>query len=204
MLTWEVQDRQEAMDLIGRIVKAQDYLQQLYEEVRGYAAPLKLEQEIVDVSAIWRQAWENLALARQGKETVLQEEVNGLDMRCLVDPFRLEQVFRNMFDNSLAACSNSVRIDVRCSETILDGRPAMCVAVRDNGPGLTPEQSQRNFEPFFTTKTKGTGLGMAIAKQIVEAHGGRIAVGPGSDRGAEIVIVILEKQRRKRLSKDEG
>ena len=48
----------------------------------------------------------------------------------------------------------------------------------DVQPGLTAEQRQRIFEPFYTTRTKGTGLGMAIARRIVEAHGGRIAVAP--------------------------
>ncbi len=190
MLTWEVQDRPEAMDLIGRIRLAQDHLQQLYEEVRGYAAPLKLEQEVLELPMVWRQAWENLALRRQGKETMLHEDTQGMDLHCTVDPFRLEQVFRNILENSLAACPNPVRIDIRCAETFLDDRPAVCVAVRDNGPGLTAEQRQRIFEPFYTTKTKGTGLGMAIAERIVEAHGGRLAVGTGSDRGAEILITL--------------
>jgi len=55
---------------------------------------------------------------------------------------------------------------------------------------LSPEQRTRIFEPFFTTKTKGTGLGMAIAKRILEAHGGRIAVGGDSAPGAEIILTL--------------
>jgi signal transduction histidine kinase len=107
-----------------------------------------------------------------------------------VDPFRLEQVFRNIFENSLAACPDPVRVVVRCQAAELDGRPAVRVSVQDNGPGLSPEQRQRIFDPFFTTKTKGTGLGMAIAERIVEAHGGTIAVGPGAGGGAEILITL--------------
>ncbi len=190
MLTWEVQDRPEAQDLIARIQKAQDHLQQLYEEVRGYAAPLRLEREVTSVAQVWRQAWENLALRRQGREAALSEDLGSVDLNCAIDPFRLEQVFRNIFDNALAACPTPVRIDIRVTETVLDGRPAVCVSVHDNGPGLSPEQRQRIFEPFFTTKTKGTGLGMAIAKRMIEAHGGRIAVGSGDGRGAEIVITL--------------
>jgi signal transduction histidine kinase len=142
------------------------------------------------VASVWRQAWTNLALMRQGKEATLQEDIAGLDLDCSVDPFRLEQVFRNILENSLAACSNPVRIDLRCAQAVLGGRPAVRVSVHDNGPGLTAEQRQRIFEPFFTTKTKGTGLGMAIAKRIVEAHGGRIAVGTGSEGGAEIALIL--------------
>lgn len=190
MLAWEVEDRPEALDLIARIQKAQDHLKHLYEEVRGYAAPVKLEREVWDLSGIWRQAWENLSLQRQGRETILREITAGTDLHCAVDQFRLEQVFRNILENSIAACSDPVRIEIRCSEAEIGRVGAVRVSVRDNGPGLNAEQRSRIFDPFFTTKTKGTGLGMAIAKRIVEAHGGLIAVGPESGSGAEIVIVL--------------
>jgi signal transduction histidine kinase len=189
MLTWE-EDRPDALDLIKRFQRAQDHLRQLYEEVPSYAAPLKLEREECDLAGIWRQAWENLALARQAQVAALREETGGADLRCSVDHFRLEQVFRDILENALAACTDPVEITVQATPTSLAGRPAVRVAVRDNGPGLSPEQRQRIFDPFFTTKTKGTGLGMAIAKRIVEAHGGQIAVGPGSGRDAEILLTL--------------
>src|SRR5262249_28529979 len=93
MLALEVQDRPDALDLVARIQKAQDHLRQLYEEVRGYAAPLKLERDWWNLSGTWRQAWSNLALPRQGRKAVLQEEVGGIDLECEIDHFRLEQVF---------------------------------------------------------------------------------------------------------------
>jgi signal transduction histidine kinase len=190
MLAWEVEDRPEALDLIDRIQKAQDHLKQLYDEVRGYAAPLRLEREVWDVAWIWRQAWEHLALMRQGRDAHLREETGGLDLHCAVDQFRLEQVFRNILENSLAACRDPVRIEVRATSAESNGLPAVRISVRDNGPGLNPEQKERIFDPFFTTKTKGTGLGMAIARRIIEAHGGQIAVGPTGPPGAEILITL--------------
>jgi two-component system, LuxR family, sensor kinase FixL len=189
MLAWEVEDRPEAQDLIRRIQNAQDHLKQLYEEVRGYAAPLKLDREEWNLSQIWRQTWENLTVARQGRDALLSEHTGGIDLLCQVDAFRLDQVFRNVMENSLAACRGAVRIEISCTATTLAGRPAICLSLRDNGPGLTAEQRRRIFEPFFTTRAKGTGLGMAIARRIVEAHGGHIAVGPATT-GAEIVLTI--------------
>ena len=190
MLALEVPDKPEVQDLINRIQQAQHHLRQLYEEVRGYAAPIKLERETWDLSAIWRQAWENLALRRQGREAALHEEAGGPDLHCAVDPFRLEQVFRNIFENSLAACPEPVRIDIFCTPAQIHRSPAIRVAVRDNGPGLGAEQRRRIFDPFFTTKTKGTGLGMAIAKRIIEAHGGQIVVGTTANPGAEIILIL--------------
>jgi PAS domain S-box-containing protein len=194
MLGLEVQDRPDALDLIHRIQMAQDHLRQLYEEVRGYAAPLRLERDLWDLGAVWRQAWANLGVRRQGRDATLAEETAGADLRCPADPFRLEQVFRNILENSLAACRDPVRLVVAAADAEWDGRPALRVAVRDNGPGLTAEQRQKIFDPFYTTKTKGTGLGMAIAKRIVDAHGGLIAVGSGAGPGAEILITLPREE----------
>jgi C4-dicarboxylate-specific signal transduction histidine kinase len=58
-------------------------------------------------------------------------------------------------------------------------RPAgsrLRIAIRDNGPGLTAEQKPRIFDPFYTTKTRHTGLGMTLAGQIAEVHGGVLAL----------------------------
>ncbi len=194
MLGWEVGDRPEAVSLIARVQKAHDDLQHLYEDVRNYAAPLKLDQEDWDMGYIWRQAWENLSLKRQGKDATLSEEIQDVNLHCFVDHFSMEQVFRNLFENSLAACGNSVDIIIKATDARLGERSALRLAVRDNGPGFTPEQRQRIFEPFFTTKVKGTGLGMAITKRIIETHRGQIEVGLSSGRGAEIVITVPREE----------
>src|SRR5262249_43624724 len=94
------------------------------------------------------------------------------------------------FENSLAACKDPVEVEVICSDDVVQGKLALRIAVRDNGPGLKPDVKGRIFDPFFTTKTKGTGLGMAISKRIVEAHGGQIGVGPDPAAGAEIVLSL--------------
>jgi hypothetical protein len=190
MLALEVEDRPEARQLIARIQNAQDHLRQLYDEVRGYAAPLKLDREVWDVRAIWRQAWEDLQVQRQGRQAALRETDQGVDLQCRVDPFRLQQVFRNILENSLAACKDPVVIDIHCSQAAIQGRPAVQIALGDNGPGLNPEQKQRIFDPFYTTKTKGTGLGMAIAKRIIDAHGGALTAGSAPGGGAEVVITL--------------
>jgi PAS domain S-box-containing protein len=191
MLALHVRDRPKALGLIARLQGAQDHLHHLYEDVRGYAAPIRLERRDCDLSEIWREAWAHLEPQRSGRSASLREGGGDEpDLRCAVDPFRLGQVFHNILENALAACPDPVEVEIRCARAEVDGLPALRVAVRDNGPGLGPEDRQRIFEPFYTTKTKGTGLGMAIARRIVEAHGGRIAAGEGPARGAEIVITL--------------
>ena len=81
-------------------------------------------------------------------------------------------------------------ITVTYSENKIEDKVALVVAMRDNGPGLSAEQRERTFESFYTTKTKGTGLGMAIAQRIVEAHNGQISASPNSGHGAEFVVTL--------------
>jgi signal transduction histidine kinase len=188
MLARRVKDRPEALELIGRIQNAQNHLHRLYEEVRGYAAPLRVQYERVDLGDLLQQVWDHLEVARKERRTHLRQERPDLDLNCEVDRHGLEQIFRNLLENSLAACADPVLIEAHWSETHLEGQPSLRLALRDNGPGLTAEARQRIFEPFYTTKTQGTGLGMAIVQRIVEAHRGRIAVGADLKPGAEIVL----------------
>lgn len=191
-LAKRVKDQPEALELIARAQRAQDYLHGLYEEVRNYAAPLtSLEKRPWHLARLLERTWEDLAVVREGRQAQLLQDGPAIDARCKVDARRMEQVFRNVLENALAACADPVEIRAHWSTTSLAGQPALQVAIRDNGPGLTAEARERIFDPFFTTKARGTGLGMAIAKRIVEAHGGRLSAGHANGVGAEIVVTLL-------------
>jgi signal transduction histidine kinase len=189
-LAWRLQGQPEALALVDEIQKAEEVLRRLFDDVRDYAAPISLERRPCHLAEVWRQAWAQALAPHAGRDAVLAEQTGGLNLVCEVDAFRLAQVFRNAFDNSLAATPGPVRDTFSCAAAELAGAPALRVAVRDNGPGLSAEQRQNLFEAFYTTKTKGTGLGMAIAKRIVDAHGGEIGAGEGAGPGAEIAITL--------------
>ena len=185
MLALSVRDRPDALALIGRIQKAQDHLHTLYEDVRGYAAPIQLDRVPCDLARVWREAWNHLESARAEKQAALVESTEGLDLHCVADPFRLEQVFRNILENALAAGAPPVAVGVQAEEVQLRGQPAIQIAVRDNGPGIPPDRRARVFDPFYTTKARGTGLGLPITRRVVEAHGGRIRIADGDEPGAD-------------------
>jgi PAS domain S-box-containing protein len=191
MLELEVENNNEAQRLVRRLQEAQDNLLRLFDEVRGYAAPIQLERTTCEIDSIWHEAWGLLNTLRRGREATLVENYGEIDLNISVDRFRMVQVFRNILENSLAACSDPVVIQIECHNAHLRDQPAIEVRVRDTGPGLSPAARQNVFEPFFTTKTKGTGLGMAIARRIIEAHGGQISIGNESSTGAEFVITLM-------------
>lgn len=190
MLQLELKDKPEALEFLGDIQKAQDHLHRLYDQLRRYAAPVVLNRAPCHLGDILQESWFHLIGMRKGRDATLREHQGEMDLNCTGDWFALGQVFRNILENSLAASRDPVLIDACWSEAEVKGRPAIRVALRDNGPGLTPEQRRKIFEPFFTTKSQGTGLGMAIAKNIIDAHGGRIEIAPENGQGTEVVIFL--------------
>lgn len=189
-LALRIAEQPDALDLLGRIQKAQDHLKYLYDQVREYAAPIKLIRRPSALGEVLTEAWTSLAAERESRRAALVQLNDSPGRCCCVDADALEQVFRNILENALAACPDPVEIRVRWSEESMEGQPAVQVSLRDNGPGLSAATRDKMFEPFFTTKTHGMGLGMAIAKRLVEAHGGRIAVGDVALPGAELLVQL--------------
>lgn len=190
MLELDLEDRPEAIDLVQRGQKALDELHRLYEEVRGYAAPVKLEVSECDLSHVWETAWANLTAHRRDRNIQFLVQPTCVSLSCRLDAHRVEQVLRNLLENAIAAVSEPGKISLECADADIEGRAAVRIVLRDNGPGFDTDTLDSVFEPFFTTKTKGTGLGMAIAKRIVEAHGGTIALRNADGGGAEVTLVL--------------
>ncbi len=190
LLAWKLDGQDETHELIDDLQKALDRLRRLFDDLRGYAAPVTLDRRPTDVLEPVREAWHALAAERNGRQVNLVEHVATSDVRAAIDRLQLEQVFRNVFENSLAACDDPVEIKVHLFDAQLGKRPALAVQLEDSGPGLPPQQLQHVFEAFFTTKTKGTGLGMTIARRIVEAHHGQIEITNGSGQGAVVTVIV--------------
>lgn len=197
LLAWQVGNQPQALDLVRKIDQAHQHLLHLYEDLRGYAAPVRLHRERHDLRAIVLDAWNSLLPLRSGRSVSFEADQDGNRPDCDVDRLHLEQVFRNILENALAACLDPVEITCRMLEAERDGRRVARIVLEDNGPGLSSEQMLKVFDPFFTTKSKGTGLGMAISKQIVEAHGGAIGVENAEGSGARFIVDLpLAEQPR--------
>ncbi len=114
----------------------------------------------------------------------------------LLDAGQIRQALLNLVRNAAEAMSDGGTITLRAAaeqnadgseqgaETSRQPQPAICIEVRDTGPGVPAETADRIFEPFFTSKAGGTGLGLAIARQIALDHGGTLTCENPSGGGA--------------------
>jgi len=108
------------------------------------------------------------------------------DLTSNIDPDQVRQVLANLFTNASQALKGRGQIWVE-AEPMADGGAR--VRVRDDGPGIPAEDRGRVFEALYTTKAKGSGLGLALCRRILEAHGGTVEIEPRSD-GASFLLVF--------------
>src|SRR5690606_28323227 len=117
----------------------------------------------------------------------------------LADPHQLRQLFTNLLANAFEALGGEGHVDIIAELLPGDDEtsagldplpPQVAVEVRDNGPGMGPDDLERIFSPFFTTKPQGTGLGLAIVRKVVDAHDGRITAVSAPGRGAAFKVTL--------------
>lgn len=194
MLELDASDRSGDLNLIRRAQQALEELQRLYDEVRNYAAPLKPDLAPCDLMQLCRETWDFICETSSVPNVRLRLPEAPPPTTCHCDRSRIQQVLRNILENAIHVSPDGGEIAIQAESINGPGEPPRIrLRIRDQGPGMNSEQRARIFEPFYTTKTKGTGLGMAIARRIVEAHGGEIAVGdpPGGDGGSTGTEIVL-------------
>jgi signal transduction histidine kinase len=104
------------------------------------------------------------------------------------DNTQLIRVFNNLFTNSIQAVEFGKEAVISIVFEERDGM--IIIRVKDNGKGIPNEQIDTIFEPYFTTKSTGTGLGLALVKQIISGHQGTIAIESTSEKGTTFKLVF--------------
>jgi signal transduction histidine kinase/GAF domain-containing protein len=164
---------------------------EIIKRVRAFAQRRPPHVRPTDANGIVREV---LAFVRSD---VVHKEVDVILELCrdlpqvLADPIQLEQVLLNLMRNAIEAMEPMKPQERQL--TIRTSTPApgtVTVAVSDTGVGLHPEMVSRIFEPFFTTKAEGLGMGLSIARSIVEMHRGQLWVEPGRERGCTFVFTL--------------
>src|SRR6202034_2816590 len=123
----------------------------------------------------------------RSQQILVSTELAGSLGQVFADRAQLQQVFLNLFVNAIEAMrsvTDRVRL-LQIKSDVIQGKSGILVTVGDSGPGIDSKDKTRILEPFFSTKATGTGIGLALCKSIVEAHGGHIRV---SDNGTHVAI----------------
>jgi PAS domain S-box-containing protein len=170
--------------ILGEVVSRLDSLNNIVHDLLVFARPSDPRISDVQLAELLEST---AALVRKDPAYAALDVTIGGDRPTIpADPEQLQTVFLNLLLNAAQAAGSTGHVDVNV--TYSDG---VCrVAIRDSGPGISPDARERLFEPFFTTKHRGTGLGLPTALRVVERHNGSIDIDspPG---GGTIVTVTL-------------
>lgn len=161
------------------------------------AGRFELETAPCDFAECLRKSLQLNMHAAKKKDITLNWDDDGTPVDCLCDERKISQVLDNLISNAVKYSEPGSSVDIRLEKP----DEALAVSVRDHGQGIAPDEAGKLFQPFGRTSARATGsetstgLGLVIAKKIVEAHGGRIWVesdGPG--RGACFKFVLPAKR----------
>lgn len=151
-------------------------------------APFELKQ--IDLNDVAEETVRFLSALAIAREVNLVSLVAPMSLPIKGDQVQLQQVILNLIVNAMDATSHLPSAERRIKvSTARDGNSA-CLSVSDVGPGIPAEELKRVFEPFFTTKPQGMGMGLSIARTIVEAHGGELLAENLAGRGAVFRISL--------------
>jgi nitrogen fixation/metabolism regulation signal transduction histidine kinase len=184
------------------IVNQVSAMKRMVDDFRDYAKTPPALLEPLDLNALIEEIL-RLYLAEDESDIIHAALAPGLP-HVMGDPTQLRQVIHNLLQNAQDALADrapgmpAARIDVMTEAIHYEGADgatgtAVRLAIVDNGPGFAPKILSRAFEPYVTSKARGTGLGLAMVKKIVDEHGGRIDVQNRPDgSGASVFILLLK------------
>jgi two-component system sensor histidine kinase BaeS len=168
------------------ILEETKVLSRLVEDLRtlslAESGALTLHREAIDVGVLVREMVESFVSQAEPAGVSIDAEVSSGLPQVDADPVRAREILSNLIANALRYTPRGGRISVRAQP--LDA--SVAINVRDTGAGIAPDHIDRIFDRFYkSAESRGAGLGLAIAKQLVEAHGGEISatsvVGEGTD-----------------------
>ena len=175
--------------IIGEIIARLDALNRIVQDLLVFARPRELRAEPTDVKALLTTTIEHLK--RDPALAGVAIDVSGDGAVVNVDAEQLQVAIQNVLMNAAQAMNSQGRIQI----SIQRQGAEWTIAMADTGPGMPDDVKEKVFEPFFTTRSRGTGLGLPIAKRVVEAHGGRIAIDTPPSGGTVVSMSLPAAHR---------
>lgn len=184
-------------DIIGEILKQVDRLDKAVKELISFAHPSTPSMVTVPVRALVDRAValvdpraKKIGIALEIIDETSHDPAEGSAAMGVVvaDVEQLHQVFLNIMMNALHSMPGGGTLTITLRSNVKAGVAE--VKFSDTGEGIDPEYMEKIFKPFYTTKNTGTGLGLALSKNIIESHGGRIGVQSSHALGTTFMIAL--------------
>jgi signal transduction histidine kinase len=183
----------EIKKILGEIRRDDERASDVIRKLRELLQKRPVEMRPLDVNETMNSILQFLGATGRHRGVTIQTEPGAALPTIHGDRVQLEQVLLNLVMNAIEAMAESPLerrwVTVRTTE---NPEGWVEVSVSDHGPGIAPGLAEKLFDPFFTTKREGMGLGLSIARSIVQAHDGRLWVEPRAD-GATFRFVIPAK-----------
>ena len=193
-LAQDEKNRAEVVEIFRDIVHSCKHATQIIDRLRSLARKRPLELAPLDANEVVSEVMQLVAADAQRRATRLRTDLAPSPLGIDADRVSLQHVILNLIINAMDAMVQSDGdgrvVTLRTRES--DGEVE--IAVSDTGQGIAPEHLPKLFDPFFSTKPEGIGLGLAIARSIVEAHAGRIWAEQGDERGAVFRLALPARQ----------
>jgi len=171
-------------------------MEKFIKELLDFTRVLALNLDRFSIEQILEESIKTLADTLELKKVVLEKNfAKGLP-QVLVDADKLKQVFLNILRNSYEAVEEKGKINISLSLLQKQSGSKIRVYISDNGSGIPEENRETVFEPFYTTKASGIGLGLPIARKIIEQHRGTIRVKENVAKGTSFEILIPTEEER--------
>jgi signal transduction histidine kinase/integral membrane sensor domain MASE1 len=181
----------ELQDILADIIEADRRAGDVIRGLRGLLRKGENTREALDVNLLVEDVLRLLANDGLIRGVILRPELADEPLVVRGDRVQLQQVLLNLLVNALEALAGTAgprQVGIR-TERSPDGLAAR-VSVDDTGPGMAAKAASEAFQPFVTTKAKGMGMGLSIARSIVEAHGGRISFDAARKAGASFTFAL--------------
>jgi signal transduction histidine kinase/ABC-type uncharacterized transport system substrate-binding protein len=169
-------DLGEMKEILADIWRDNRRASEVVRRLRSFVSKAPFQRQEFDLNDLVVESAEFLSAQARAREITMRIVPTKMPLRIEGDPIQLQQVLSNVILNAMDAVLDMPRNQRAVTVTTKKGRRFAEICVADTGPGVTPETATKIFEPFFSTKDHGMGMGLSIARTIINAHDGQIDV----------------------------